>query len=286
MRGYVEPPKNTSEQAKKQAEKAYSQKTEEKKPAEKEKPRQDNWGKSINDIFKAFSETFTPPPSDNKNHNAKKTDPKKGEDIITDLNVTIIEAHNGTVRKVNILRTDICPKCGGKRQIKGVSCANCSGKGEVSSYKQLNVKIPAGVKEGSKIKIANEGNRGLFGGENGDLFLLIHILANSHFIYDGLQVQCEIPITPTEAALGADIQVPSVDGTVNMKIPPETRSGQKFKLAGEGLPDGKTGKRGDQIVTVRIEIPPNLTDKEKELYRELGKIRKFNPRENLVFDKQ
>ena len=92
-------------------------------------------------------------------------------------------------------------------------------------------------------------------------------------------------ITPSEAALGADILVPSIDGHVNMKIPPETHSGQKFRLASEGIPDANTAKRGDQIVTVKIEIPPSLTQKEKELYNELARIRKYNPRENIIFEK-
>jgi len=97
-------------------------------------------------------------------------------------------------------------------------------------------------------------------------------------------VLCEIPITPTEAALGAEIFIPTIDGQLSMRIPPETQAGQRFRLSGEGIPDATTAKRGDQLITVRIEIPSNLTQKEKELYMELAKIRKFNPRDGIVFN--
>lgn len=251
-------PKPESEQLKQQASKAYS---EQKTPPGK---------KNFENIFKSFT----------------KLEPgKKGEDITTDVHVTVSEAYNGTIRKVNILRSEKCNKCKGRRAINHVSCDKCNGNGEISSHKQLNVKIPPKVKENSKIRIAGEGNKGENNGENGDLYLLIHIIKNSFFTYDGLHVHCEIPITPSEAALGGEIQIPSLDGFINMKIPPETRSGQKFKLAGEGLSDTNTNKKGDQIITLRIEIPPNLTNREKELYNELARTRIYNPRENIIFDK-
>ncbi len=261
-----------SEQVKKQANTAYSgQKKEE--PLKKEPKTQKEFESFFAGFAGRFTKKFTAP------------DAKKGDDITTDVHISASEAFNGTVRNVNILRTEKCSKCKGKRVINHVSCDKCNGTGEISTHKQLNVKIPPKVKENSKIKITGEGNRGINGGANGDLFLLIHIIKSSYFTYEGLHVHCEVPVTPTEAALGAEIQVPSIEGFINMKIPPQTRSGQKFKLAGEGLPDTSTSKRGDQIVTVKIEIPPNLTDREKELYSELAKVRKFNPREHIIFDK-
>lgn len=262
-------PRPESAQSKSQASKAYSQP---KNDQQKSEPKKDFDG-----IFATFTGRFT------KNF----TDPqlKKGEDITTEVHISISEAYNGTIRKVNILRTEKCSKCRGKRVINHIACDKCNGAGEISTQKQLNVKIPPKVKQNSKIKIAREGNKGENGGDNGDLYLLIQIIKSAFFTYDGLHVHCEIPITPSEAALGGEIQVPSIDGFINMKIPAETRTAQKFKLAGEGLPDTSTGKRGDQIVSVKIELPTNLTDKEKELYLELTKTRKFNPREHIIFDK-
>ena len=257
--------KQDSAQAKTQASKAYS---EPRKDPPKAPPKKDFEG-----IFSKFSKNFTKP------------DAEKGDDITTDVHISIAEAYNGTIRKVNILRTEKCYKCRGNRVINHMACDKCNGTGEISTHKQLNVKIPPKVKENSKIRIAGEGNKGLNGGENGDLYLLIHTIKSSYFTYDGLHVHCEVPITPSEAALGGEIQVPSIEGFINMKIPAETRSGQKFKLAGEGLPDTNSSKRGDQIVTVKIEIPPNLTEDERRLYLELARVRKFNPREHIIFDK-
>lgn len=273
LKGLNQKQPNTSEQAKKQASEAY---TESKKTQEKPKAKPEPEKKPFGDVFSKIFEKPEPPKT-------SKPEAKKGDDITADISITIVEAHNGTVRKVNILHTETCPKCKGKKYSNGSLCTNCKGNGEVSNHKKLSVKIPPNVKEGSKIRIAGEGNKGQNGGTNGDLFLVVSIIKNSIFEYENLNVLCEIPITPSEAALGADILVPTIYGQITMKIPAETHSGQKFRLSGEGIPDANTAKRGDQVVTVRIEIPNNLTQKEKELYRELEKIRKFNPRENIVF---
>jgi len=283
LRGIAKKAPNSSEQAKKQASEAYAdnKKTEEKKK-EPEK-------RAFSEVFSEFVDKIFEKPEPPKEHPSPaekpaptKAQPKKGDDLTTNVSITVVEAHNGTIRNVNIIHTEICPKCKGKRYLNGSSCSTCKGNGETSIHKKLAVKIPPNVTAGAKIKITGEGNRGQNGGISGDLFLLISIIKNSLFEFDNLNVLCEIPITPSEAALGAEINIPTVDGHINMKIPPETHSGQKFRLAGEGIPDAKTAKRGDQIVTVKIELPANLTAKEKELYKELAKIRKFNPRENIA----
>ncbi|MDD3150585.1 MAG: DnaJ C-terminal domain-containing protein, partial [Candidatus Gastranaerophilales bacterium] len=209
-----------------------------------------------------------------------KTYPK-GDDITVDINISITEAHNGTTRQINVLNTTPCPGCNG---IKGKKCSICDGKGETSSHHKLNVKIPPNVKEGSKIRLPEEGNKSTKGGNNGDLYLIIHIQKQSFLKFEGLNIYCDLPITPTEAALGASIEIPSVNETVKLTIPSETQSGQKFRLNGQGTIGEKTGKRGDFIITVRIEIPKKLSNKERELYQELARVRKFNPRENLVYE--
>lgn len=273
---------NQDHQKKKQTDEAYNKAQENANSTHNDK-------KSFNDVFNDFVDGVfkTPPPKEDMPKKSTYSPPpsKKGEDINVDITITLPEAHNGTIRKVNILHTETCNQCKGKRIINGVSCAVCQGKGEISTHKKVNVRIPANVKEGSKIRIPKEGNRGTNGGERGDLFLIVHLQKHSLFQVDGLNVLCDIPITPFEAALGAEINVPTIEGHVNMKIPPETTSGQKFRLSKEGITDPKTNKKGDQLVTVKIDIPKNLSEREKELYAELAKARKYNPRESLLYDK-
>lgn len=244
---------------------------------------------------KSFYETFLEFLDKNFSQNGgKKSPPKKksnllpekGDDITADVSISISEAYNGTTRKINILHTEQCRNCKGRKIINNLSCPVCDGNGEISSHKKISVKIPANIKKNTKIRIPNEGNRGLNGGKNGDLYLIIHIKKNSLFTVENLNVLCEIPITPTEAALGTEINVPTIEGSVSMKIPPETSSDQKFRLTNRGISDAETKKKGDQIIKVKIEIPKNLTEKEKQLYQELSKIRKFNPRENIIYGQE
>lgn len=214
----------------------------------------------------------------------KKLKPENGKDINLNVNIKLSEAISGTNRTINVIHTERCPKCEGRRFINGAKCPLCKGSGEVSNHKKLNVKIPAGVKKGAKIRIADEGNKGYNGGKNGDLYLFVEIEESKFFQFDGLNVFCEIPITPFEAALGATIDVPTVCGCVSMKVPPNTSTGQKFRLSGEGLQDKKSKKNGDQIVTVKIEMPKTLSEEEKKLYERLRTLSNYNVRENLLDD--
>ena len=216
-----------------------------------------------------------------KSSNAK---PIKGADINLNITIKMSETISGTNRTVNVLHTERCPKCGGRRFINGSKCSLCKGTGEISNHKKLNVKIPIGVKKGTKIRIPNEGNKGYNGGRNGDLFLLIDVEENSFYKFEGINVYCEIPITPYEAALGATIDVPTLCGNVSMKIPPNTSTGQKFRLSQQGVYDEKNKTRGDQIVVVKIEMPKNLSATEKKLYEQLRDISSHNIRENLLND--
>jgi molecular chaperone DnaJ len=279
-----DPVPNQSQSARKQADTAYSKQKETNQkatPEEDQKTFNDVFSDFFNGVFKKDNETV----SKTKKQTEQAANPKRGDDITADISVSVIEAHNGTVRKVNVLHTDTCGQCKGKRYVNGAPCIICGGQGEVTTHKAINVKIPPNVKEGAKIRISNEGNKGQMGGENGDLFLLVHIQKHSLFTFENINVLCEIPITPSEAALGTEINVPTIDGHISMKIPPETQSGQKFRLIGQGILDAQLNKKGDQFVTVNIEIPKNLSEKEKQLYQELARIRKFNPRENIVYEK-
>ncbi len=196
--------------------------------------------------------------------------PKRGRDINTDVEITISEAINGTTKVVNMLHTCVCPKCGGRKFVNGSICTRCSGNGEVSDYKRFSVKIPSGIKDKSKIRLAGEGEKGLNGGANGDLYITVHIKAPLDYTTEGLNILKTVYITPYEAILGGNISVKTTDGNVTVKITPCTQSGQKIRLAGCGL--SSNGNRGDMILTVEIQIPKTVSKEEVELYEKLKNI--------------
>lgn len=241
---------------------------------------------SFSQVFESFLDGIFTSSAEPKNTSkkTKKPKPENGRDINLNVNIKMSEAITGTNRTVNVLHSERCPKCEGRRFINGTKCPLCKGTGEVSLHKKLNVKIPAGIKKGAKIRVANEGNKGYNGGKNGDLYLFINIEESKFFKYDGINVVCEIPITPFEAALGANIDVPTLCGSVSMKIPANTSTGQKFRLSGQGIEDKKNKKKGDQIVTVKIEMPKELSSEEIKLYEQLKSLSKVKIRENLVND--
>lgn len=276
IKQYQKPRQNsqTSFQTKRDAKQAYGSSQKKNEPP-----------KEFNTVFSEFMEGLfnqkqkpSPPPS--KKPETPK--PLKGSDINVDVNISADEALNGTVKQINVLYVSECKKCMGKKFLNDANCPICNGDGETSTHNKIRVKIPPNVKEGSKIKIANEGNKGQFGGDNGDLFLVVHITKHSILSYDGMNVLCTLPITPAEAALGANIEIPTKDGFITMKIPSGTSTGQKFKLAGEGLKDEKTKQSGDQIVTVEIVMNKNLSQEEKDLYQKLLNAQSLNPRGEML----
>lgn len=252
-----------------EAEKAYKETTNEKKQNS-----EDGFSTILNDILEGFRKTTSSSKDKFKN---KQTRPEKGSDVFVDVAISIEEAAQGTTRTLNVLHTQACPNCKGKPFINGKKCPYCNGLGEQSVHKKLNVKIPPNVKHGSKIRISDEGNKGHNGGKNGDLYLNINIKNKSKFKFDGLNVLCTVPITPFEAVLGALIEIPTISGKITMKVLPNTQSGQKLRLAGQGVE--RNGKKGDMIVTVNIEVPQNPSQEELELYKKLRDISKDNTRE-------
>ena len=205
----------------------------------------------------------------------KRQEPKipvNGENISIDLTISYFEALNGTSRKVNILHTQSCPNCEGRKFINGSTCTICGGSGQISSQKKINVKIPKGVTQGAKVRVKKEGNKGQNGGKDGDLFLIINIEKNKYYEIEGLNVLCTLPVTPSEAVLGADIPIYFMNETINVKIPEMTSSGQKLRLAGMGLENKSKTKKGDMIITVMIKLPENMSEKEIDLYKRLNNI--------------
>ena len=205
----------------------------------------------------------------------QKTKPKRGEDVTVKTGITLSEAEEGVIKTVNVQHNEICRRCSGTGKVAGTVCPGCHGEKILSRLKKIDVRIPAKVKNGSKVRVAREGGRGQGGAENGDLFLQIEIAMDPTLRIEGLDVHGEMPISLTDAALGGEIEVPTLMGPVKMTIPPGTSSGRVFRLRERGVTNG--GMRGDHFVTVMLVAPEGLSAREKELYQELARLRPEKP---------
>lgn len=161
-----------------------------------------------------------------------------------------------------------CPKCHGTGKMVKEPCPTCHGGGRVKQNKTLNVKIPAGVDEGDRIRLSGEGEAGVNGGPTGDLYVVVHLKPHAMFQRDGANLHCEMPISFSTAALGGEIEVPTLDGAAKMKIPAETQTGSVFRLRGKGIKPLRASEHGDLMVHVVVETPVRLTEKQRELLRE------------------
>ena len=174
-----------------------------------------------------------------------------------------------------------CPRCGGSGKNVSV-CAACHGEGVVSRTEPLEVRIKPGTRDGQRIRIAGKGNAGQRGGAPGDLYVIIRAGNHPVFLRDGDDIHVVVPVTATEAALGAKIEVPTIDGRALLKVPPGTQSGQKLRLREKGVPSAtKEGVHGDEIVEVKVTVPMPRDEKTKELLRELAKLNPEDPRAEL-----
>ena len=174
-----------------------------------------------------------------------------------------------------------CHRCGGTGRINR-QCPSCSGHGRISTPTRLEVRIPAGVQNGSRIRFAGKGEAGLGGAPPGDLYVVAKVTSHPFFERKGDNIYCKVPVTVTEAALGAKIQVPTIDGRSLLKIPPGTQGGQKFRLRGKGAPSLRAARRGDQFVEVRVVVPRIADERSKELLRELAQLNPADPRAGLA----
>jgi molecular chaperone DnaJ len=174
-----------------------------------------------------------------------------------------------------------CSLCQGSGKINKNPCRTCQGSGVVLQSEKISVKIPAGVDNGSKIRVPNKGNVGRRGGSSGDLYILTRVRPHPFFERKGDNLYCEVPITFIEATLGAKIKVPTIDGEATMTVPAGTESGQIFRLRGKGVPHLKGAGRGDQFVTVKVVTPKNVDPRMEQLLRELERLHPQNPRTQL-----
>lgn len=164
-----------------------------------------------------------------------------------------------------------CSKCGGRGKFVRTPCRACSGRGVVQARRTLSIKIPPGVEDGDRLRIAGKGEAGTRGGEPGDLYVMVHVKQHEHFGRDGKNITTEIPVSFSQAALGAEIEVPTFESTAKIKIPAGTQSGEVLRLRGKGLPSLRSRDRGDLNVRVRVVTPANLTKRQKELLEEFEK---------------
>ncbi len=244
--------------------------------------------------------------------------PEPGSDLEYQVNVGFWQAIRGAVLRLSIQRRDVCgtchgrgyqelggvcPQCNGKGQVQQTSgrmkfnvvcprcggtgrnqatCATCGGEGVVNRTEPLEVRIKAGTRDGQRIRIPGKGNAGLFGGPPGDLYIIVRVGGHPVFRREGDDIHLTVPVTAMEAALGAKVEVPTIDGRALLKIPPGTQSGQKLRLREKGVPSAtKEGVRGDEIVEVQITVPMPHDEKTKELLRELAKLNPEDPRAEL-----
>lgn len=165
-----------------------------------------------------------------------------------------------------------CGQCNGEGKVVDDPCPDCRGKGSTKDTKTLSVKVPGGVETGSRLKLSSEGGQGAKGGPNGDLYVAISVKEHSLFRREDDNVLCEIPISFAQAALGCEIEVPTLEGKVSMKIPDGTQSGKVYRLRGKGITSLQGYGRGDQLVIVKVETPTNLNKRQKELLEEFATI--------------
>ena len=180
-----------------------------------------------------------------------------------------------------------CPNCQGTGKMIKDPCSDCRGSGRTEVSKTLTVKIPAGVDEGDRIRLSGEGEAGLNGGPTGDLYVVVSLKPHAIFERDGANLHCEMPISFTAAALGGNLEVPTLDGSAKIKIPPETQTGATFRLKGKGIKPIRSSNYGDLHCHVVIETPIKLTEKQKKLMEQLEALNseKHSPRHTTWVDK-
>ena len=170
-----------------------------------------------------------------------------------------------------------CPRCGGSGKLAN-ACPTCGGEGRVTRTESVEVRIPPGARNGSRLRVPGKGNAGTLGAPAGDLYITTRVEDHPFFLREGDNIEIKLPLAVWEAALGAKIEVPTIDGRAQLKIPQGTRNGQRFRLREKGVLNSRTGQRGDQIVEVAVEAPDPRDERTRELLREMSKLHPEDPR--------
>lgn len=204
--------------------------------------------------------------------------PTRGRDVEATLELSLEDANRGGRQTLQMQATDVCPTCQGTGFVaENQICPTCRGTGQVIAPKTIEVNIPAGVRDGSTLRLAGQGGAGAPGQSAGDLYLRIRLRPHEKFAVRGDDLEVELPITPWEAVLGAIVQVPTIEGSVEMTIPAGAQEGKRLRLRGRGLTK-RGGGRGDEYVRLNIVVPPTSSDEERRLYEELRRSSNFDAR--------
>ena len=199
--------------------------------------------------------------------------PAKPASIEYPVEVTLEEAYHGATRVLQLQAEEPCPVCAGSGRTGKTRCSNCGGAGRVLKPKRIEVKIPAGVGDGSRVRIAGQGSQG-YDGTRGDLYLIVKVLPHQTFMRKGDDLHVEVPVPLVTAMLGGEVGVPTLKGNVALKVPPETQNGKVFRLAGQGMPHLNDSSRGNIFAKVKVVLPSNLTAQERQLFEQLRTYRK------------
>ncbi len=204
-----------------------------------------------------------------------------GADLETTVRLTLREVSSGTSRRLRLEEPVPCETCGGTGRQGSRGCTRCKGTGTASEAKTIAVKIPAGVQDGTRVRVPGKGAPGRGGAPRGDLYLLIQVEPDRIFHRQGDDLEVTLPVWPWEALLGADVLAPTLTDPVRVKIPPGSRSGSKLRLKGKGLPT-QSGSRGDLLFTLHIVVPDSVSEEERRLYDQLAKASHPDPRAELL----
>jgi len=199
--------------------------------------------------------------------------PRRGQDIESPIEVTLEEAYHGSTRVVQLQTEEPCTACGGTGRVGNRVCTICDGAGGKVIPKRLEVKIPAGVRDGSRIRIAGKGSPGRAGGSEGDLYLVVKVLPHKVFERKGDDLYTEVSVPLSTAILGGEVRLPTLNSKVSLEIPPETQNSKVFRLAGKGMPRLGKSDYGSMIARVNVVLPTNLTEEEKKLFERLRSLR-------------
>jgi DnaJ-class molecular chaperone len=199
--------------------------------------------------------------------------PQRGQDIESPIEVSLEETYRGSTRVVQLEAEEPCTACGGTGRVGNRVCTICDGTGGKAVPKRLEVKIPAGVKDGSRIRIAGEGVPGRAGGSKGDIYLVVKVLPHKLFERKGDDLYAEVSVPLAAAILGGEVELATLNGNLSLRIPPETQNGKVFRLAGKGMPQLGNANYGNLFAKVKVVLPTNLTEEERRLFERLRSLR-------------
>jgi DnaJ-class molecular chaperone len=204
-----------------------------------------------------------------------------GEDLETDVQLALREVLTGVTKRVNLREPQTCSTCIGSGRLRGRSCTTCQGTGTTMEHKTIEVRIPAGVQDGTRVRVAGKGQPGAYGGKRGDLYLHVAVLPDPIFRQQGSDLHATLPVYPWEAALGAEVTAPTLTEPVKVKVPDGSKADSRLRLKGKGLPSA-TGGNGDLFLSLQIVMPTVMSEEERVLYERLSRQRHPDPRTDLL----